>query len=217
MKDFLSKNNFTQMNVITDLTNIKPTKSNILNEFQKFVSNAETGDVLFFYFSGHGSYINDRNRDETDGRDEMIVSCDLQMVLDDELKFILNKHLKTGVTMIGLMDSCHSGTMFDLKYCYHDSTSFDKYTENNFATECSGNILLISGCMDAQTSAEALINNTVQGAMSWSFMEVLTNSKDISWRELLKSMRGLLQESGFTQIPQMSTDSIYNIDSKLFI
>lgn len=217
IKDFLSKKNFTQFNVITDLTNVKPSKTNILNEFKNFVSNAENGDVLFFYFSGHGSYINDRNKDEIDGRDEMIVSSDLQMVLDDELKSILNVHLKSGVTIIGMFDSCHSGTMFDLKYCYNDSTNFDKYSENNLTTECSGNVLLISGCMDAQTSAEALIDGNPQGAMSWSFMETLNKSSDISWRELLKSMRELLKKNNFTQIPQMATDSIYNIDSKLFI
>jgi len=219
MKHLLSSHEFNDFKILTDLTDCKPTKANILNEFKNLIVNAKAGDVLFFYYSGHGSYTYDRNRDETDGKDEMIISSDLQEVLDDELKTILQNHLSREVTIIGLFDSCHSGTMFDLKYNYlgRKSSNDDIYSENDKVSECQGNVIMISGCMDEQTSAEAFIENKVQGALTWSFIECLNNSPNCSWRELIKTMRDSLKNNGFSQIPQLSTDSFYDIDSKVFI
>jgi len=219
MKKLLTNRGFNEFKILTDLTSIKPTKENILNEFKNIIVNAETGDILFFYFSGHGSYTYDRNNDETDGRDEMIVSSDLQSVLDDDLKNILLNNMKRNVTLVGLFDSCHSGTMLDLKYNYLDSHPLrdDKYTENDKVTECNGNVIMISGCMDTQTSTEALIDNKPQGALTWSFIECINKTPNLSWRELLKYMRELLKTTNFSQIPQLSTDSFYDIDSNFFV
>jgi hypothetical protein len=217
MKEFLTSCGFNSFQILTDLTPLKPTKQNILNEFKNMIVNAVSGDILFFHFSGHGSYTYDRNGDETDGKDEMIVSSDLQGVLDDELKSILSNHMKREVTIVGLFDSCHSGTILDLKFNYLDSNNYDKYAENDKASECNGNVIMISGCMDSQTSAEAFIDNKAQGAMTWYFIESINKTPNCSWRELLKYMRSSLKNSSFTQIPQLSTDSFYDIDSKLFI
>lgn len=217
MKELLTSQGFDNFNILTDLTDVKPTKSNILNEFKNLIINAKSGDVLFFYYSGHGSYTYDRNNDETDGRDEMLVSSDLQAVLDDELKTIIQSHLSSEITIIGLFDSCHSGTILDLKYNYLDSNNYDNYTENNKVSECQGNVIMISGCMDSQSSYEALIENKSQGALTWSFIDCINKTPNSSWRELLKYMRDLLKTNNFEQIPQLSTDSFYDIDSKLFI
>lgn len=217
MKNLLSSHGFNDFKILTDLTSVKPTKDNILNELKNLIVNAKSGDVLFFYYSGHGSYTYDRNNDETDGRDEMLVSCDLQAVLDDEIKTIIQNHLSKEITIIGMFDSCHSGTMLDLKYNYLDSDNYDKYSENNKVSECQGNVIMISGCMDSQTSSEALIENKAQGSLTWSFIDCINKTPNCSWRELLKSMRDLLKTNGFSQIPQLSTDSFYDIDSKIFI
>lgn len=217
MKDLLSSHGFNNFKVITDLTDIKPTKANILNELKNLLVNSKAGDILLFYFSGHGSYTYDRNNDEVDGKDETLISSDFQGVLDDELKSILQNNLPREVTIFGLFDSCHSGSIFDLKFNYLDSTNYDNYSENNKVTECQGNVIMISGCMDAQTSSEAEIDNKPQGALTWSFIDCINKTPNCSWRELLKSMRDLLKSNKFSQIPQLSTDSLYDIDSKLFI
>lgn len=217
MEEFLTQHGFDSFKILTDNTTIKPTKQNILNELKNTIVNAQPGDIVFFYFSGHGSYTYDRNGDETDGKDEMIVSSDLQGIIDDDLKSILSNNMKREVTLVGLFDSCHSGTILDLKFNYLDSNNYDKYSENNKVSECDGNVIMISGCMDSQTSAEALIDNKAQGAMTWSFIESVNKTPTCSWRELLKSMRDILKSNSFTQIPQLSTDSFYDIDSMLFI
>jgi hypothetical protein len=217
MADFLSSHGFTDIKRITDNTEVNPTKTVILREFQNMISSAKSGDVLVFYFSGHGSNTFDYIGDEVDHQDEMIISSDLQAVIDDEFKALLSYNMKEGVTLFGLFDSCFSGTMFDLKYNYLDSSNYDKYTENDKVSECNGNIIMISGCMDSQTSSEAVVNDKVQGAVTWAFLETMNANPTTSWRELLQKMRDLLKSSAFTQIPQMSTDSFYNIDNKVFL
>ena len=217
MKNLLTTYGFNDIKMLTDLTPIKPTKTNILNEIKNLITSSKSGDLLFLYYSGHGSYTYDRNGDETDKRDEMLVSLDELPVLDDELKTILQNHLSREVTIVGMFDSCHSGTILDLKFNYLDSNNYDKYFENDKVSECQGNVIMISGCMDAQTSSEALIENKVQGALTWSFIDCINKTPNCSWREILKSMRDLLKTNGFSQIPQLSTDSFYDIDSKIFI
>ena len=217
MKTMLTDRGFSDITLLTDVAAVKPTKANILTAFKQLLTGSRSGDLLCVYYSGHGSNRPDTNGDETDRMDEMLVSIDGQDVMDDELKSLLHAHLPANVTVFGLFDSCHSGTVLDLKYQYMDSNNYDRYMENAKATECAGNVIMISGCTDAQTSSEALIENKVQGAMTWSFLECLRNAPQCSWRELVKDMRTVLKVNGFTQLPQLSTDSFYNVDSRVFL
>jgi hypothetical protein len=217
IKERIIKEGFTNINVLTDLTSKKASRANILEEFKNFLVNSKEGDLLFFLYSGHGSYILDKNGDETDGYDEMIVSCDLQPVLDDELKSIIQANLKNGVILFAMFDSCFSGSVLDLKYQYMDSLNYDKYTENAKQLETLGDIFMISGCTDEQTSADAVFNNKPNGAMTWSLLEALKQKPQCSWRELVINMRNLLKNSKFEQIPQFSCGKFENIDTPVFI
>jgi len=206
---------FTNIATMTDETTMKPTRDNILREFTNLLANAQSGDLLFVLYSGHGSNVIDRNGDETDGRDEMIITSDLKGILDDDLKSIIQAKLKKDVTLFAMFDSCHSGTMLDLKYQYLDSLNYDTFTEHSSQLETAGNVLMISGCADAQTSADANINNKYQGAMTWSMLQTL--KPNITWSDLLKNMRTALKSAGFTQLPQMSSGKIVDITNKIFL
>jgi hypothetical protein len=75
MQAFLvSKYKYNNTTLITDNTVLKPTRLNILNGFTKLLNDAQSGDTLFFHFSGHGTQTADVNRDELEGYDEAIVS-----------------------------------------------------------------------------------------------------------------------------------------------
>ena len=106
--------------------------------------NSKPGDLLVFGYSGHGSNISDKNNDETDGRDELIIPLDLKQIVDDELKQLIQTYLKKDVTLFALFDSCFSGTMLDLKYQFIDSLNFSRYKFNALLT-CSGFFELKSG------------------------------------------------------------------------
>ena len=135
----------------------------------------------------------------------------------DEFKKIIQQNLKQGVTLFAMFDSCFSGSMLDLKYQYMDSLNFDNYTENDKDINTNGNVFMISGCTDEQTSADAVINNKASGAMTWSLLESLKQTPNVTWRELVKSMRDLLKKSKYDQIPQFSSGTFVNIDTKVFI
>jgi len=205
---YLGSKGFT-CQLITDHTVLKPTRDNILHALTQLLVNAVDGDVLVFEYSGHGTYVRDTNRDEVDGYDEAMVCLD-RRILDDELKSLLVNHLKKGVTLFVLMDCCHSGTILDLKYQYD---GVDKVNPKNLET--AGKVYMISGCMDRQTSADAMINKQAQGAMTWSLLNTLKTN--ITWRELLQSMRTLLKKSGYIQIPQLSTGTLEDMNSIVFL
>jgi hypothetical protein len=219
IKDRISKQGFKDNNIkiLTDLTPKKANKVNILTEFKNLLVNSQAGEFLFFLYSGHGSYTIDRNEDEIDGYDEMIVSCDLQGILDDEIKSLIQTYLKKDVTLFAMFDSCFSGSVLDLKYQYLDSLNYDTYTENSKQLETNGNVFMISGCTDEQTSADAFINGKASGAMTWSLLEGLKQKPGCSWRELIKTMRDLLKQSQYQQIPQFSSGTFVNFDNIVFL
>ena len=181
--------------------------------FAQFLASGVEGDLLFFSFSGHGSYTLDRNNDETNGNDEMLISSDLKGILDDELKSLIQNNLKKNVTLFALFDCCFSGTVLDLKYQYLDSLVNDASSVNNNDAETKGNVIMISGCNDAQTSADAYIDKKYQGAMTWAFISVITTlTTPPSWRDLLVKMRAKLKTSQFTQLPQLSSGCFIDIN-----
>ena len=116
-----------------------------------------------------------------------------------------------------MFDSCYSGSVLDLKYQYIDSLNYNNFTENSKQLETKGNVFMISGCTDKQTSADSVFNGKPNGAMTWSLLESLKNKKDCTWRELLISMRNLLKISKYEQIPQFSSGKFENIDTNVFI
>ena len=208
--------------VVTDdptTSKIKPTKTNMLNEIKNLLVNAKTNDLLFLCFSGHGSQTTDLNGDEKDGLDEMIISADLQSINDDSLNSLIRTSIpasSTNVSLFVLFDSCHSGTMLDLRYQYLDTLNNNNVTLNEKNADTTCNVVMISGCLDKQTSADAYINKKPQGAMTWSFLESLNTNPTMTWKELTQSMRTLLAKSQFEQIPQLSSGKLLNLDTKVF-
>lgn len=217
IKNRLITKGFNNIETMTDLTSKKPTRENILNGLTNLLVNSQAGDLLFFSYSGHGTYIIDKNNDENTGYDQCIYPIDTNIIVDDEIKNIILKNLKSNVTLCAIFDSCFSGSVLDLRYQYMDSLNYDKFTENEKESETLGNVFMISGCSDYQTSADAVINKTPTGAMTWSLLESLKQKPNCSWRELLQNMRSLLKTSNFDQIPQLSSGQITNIDDKVFI
>lgn len=203
-----TKYNFNANNVcvLTDYTIVKPTRQVILKKYKDLLINAKSGEKLFFTYSGHGSYRTDVNNDEKDNKDELLITIDQQSISDDELKLIINENLPDDVTLFILFDCCHSGTLMDLKYNYLCSNDLanDAVEINESSSETKSNVFLISGCFDSQTSADAFIDNKYQGALTWSFLKVITEHTNLTWKDLLINMRNLLKPN-YSQIPQLSS------------
>jgi len=169
---------------------------------------------------------------ETDGVDETIVPLDYQkegQISDCVLRYHLVNFLPAGVKLTCVFDSCFSSSVLDIKYnlvadvttppianvpyAPNDSnlspTIISKlnklpevYFEDCGYSESNADVCCISGCMDTQTSADAMIDWKSSGAMTWSLLTTLNNTENITYVDLIQHMRSLLKGK-YTQIPQM--------------
>jgi len=216
IEQFLKTKNFSDIKFLTDDTEIKPTRFNILNEIKNILQTSNKNDSIFIFYSGHGSYTIDRNGDELDGRDELLVPLDFKYIVDDELKSLIDAYGKPDTNVVALFDCCNSGTALDLKYQLFENLNYDNITDNPANTETSCNILLLSGCRDEQLSFETVIDNKVQGLMTRAFLDTIGSNNDITWRNLLKQMREKLKTQSY-QIPQLSSGKLFNPDNKVLL
>lgn len=182
--------------VLTEEPNrISPTRANIELNLKWLISTARSGDTLLFYYSGHGSYTRDATGDESDKRDEVLIPLDSDtngVITDDWLFDNVVSKVPRKVSLRGFTDCCHSGTVLDLKYNYKGMCILNKPTAEEdvkvyvpeewtekftLGIEKSksvvGDVCLFSGCRDSQTSADAYIANTFQGAFSYCLMETI--------------------------------------------
>jgi len=190
---------------MTDTTPKRPTRANILAALETMLRATPAGSSCFFHFSGHGTRTLDRNGDESDGKDECIVASDFRMITDDELRSMVDRCLVRGATLFALFDSCFSGTMLDLKYIYSPNAM------NPRVKETVGRVVAVSGCRDNQTSADAWIDRTWQGAMTSAFLACAPRSTTLNL--LIQNMRSTLSKQSFTQVPQLTSGTAFNMVS----
>ncbi len=202
MREFVSSRGCDKILMMTDQEIVRPTKINIIAGLTNLLLNTKEGETAMFYYSGHGTNIADVGGDETDGQDECLFTLDGKVILDDELNLIIKKNLKPNATLIVLCDCCHSGTMFDLKYNYHEDTNDTKDVDQ------PGKVYYISGCRDSQVSMETFINRQTQGALTAAFMSSI--SEQSSWKDFMTTLRTKLPG----QSPQLSTSKPVDINTE---
>jgi hypothetical protein len=249
VRKFLTDNcKFQSSNIklLSDEESEKPTRMNMENNIKWLVTDNLPGDILVLHYSGHGGNIIDKNRDETDGRDETLIPHDFQTageITDDWLFENLISKVPKDVTLWCFLDCCHSGTAIDLKHNYQSNCKYRKgiipenliykkeeWTDSFiFSLERSkdvvGNVCLFSGCQDKETSADAFINNTGQGAFTYCLLETLkTNLQEnslrykngtLKLRSVLKEVNCRLDSNGFTQNTQISLSRKENFETTL--
>jgi len=76
--------------------------------------------------------------------------------------------------------------------------------------------ILISGCKDDQTSADAYNAGTATGAMSYAFIEVMARNPNQSYISLLNEMRQVMMGK-YTQKPQLSASHPIDMNLKFIL
>lgn len=220
--------------MLTDNSEFKPTADNIREGFKWLLSDSPANHFrkrrytplnyrrnLYFHYSGHGSQITDTNNDEADGKDEVICPVDFQgagMISDDEIREQLVLKIPSGYSLKAIIDACHSASSFDLLWncgITEDTLTFKKISSKISPT--SGNILMISGCKDEQTSADVKVGATYQGALTYSILKVLeANNYAISWDRLLMDTKKCIVDNKLSdQIPCLSIGKFCDITDKV--
>lgn len=208
--------------LLTDDTEQKPTKENIINSLNWLISGNGRKSRLFFHFSGHGTYIRDSNNDEKDGNDECIVPLDFQIngfIVDDNLKGIFNQ-INKGAKLTCVFDCCNSGTVADLRYNFYLRGGKLVHQNNSRNNTTRGNIVCLSACLDHQLALDAFENRTYQGAMTYSLLTVLgrryKNGRN-NFRNIINELSRFMRRKSYTQIPQLSFGRNVNLRSRFNI
>lgn len=142
--------------------------------------------------------------------------------------------LRAGVSFTAIMDCCHSGTNTrailppdaPIKERYLPSPWGLKEVESGRdlprkvtkelrrsarparksadIVEADLPEVLITGCRDTQTSADAFINNRYNGALTFALVEAIRAGKGkLTYRELHHRASGVLKTRKFDQVPQL--------------
>jgi hypothetical protein len=236
-KILINRFGFLPTNIRT-LTDGEATHDRIISEFRSFLVNrVDSGDIVVFYFSGHGSRISDDNGDEADQFDETLVPYDSRDskgkifdIRDDDIyKFLVELYQKGAYIML-FIDSCHSGSAMRIgrsnaraRWIPTDLRKENREREggvvkyvgdgrNGFLPDLP-NYIAITATTDQSKAYEIEKDGEFFGAFSLALLNALGNlPKDVSYRELMNSIRNQMQITMPSQKPQFEGD----IYGKLF-
>lgn len=95
------------------LTDGQATSERIRETLIGILDRAQSGDRVVWTYSGHGTWVPDKDGDEADQKDECIVPVDYRQagfITDDLIYRILSNHRRRGVQLLSVFDSCYSGS-----------------------------------------------------------------------------------------------------------
>jgi metacaspase-1 len=196
------------------------------------VAKAKKGDIVVIQYSGHGSYVPDEDGDEVDGTDECLCPYDISSkgpLTDDELAEMFAARA-SGVKVVVLSDSCHSGTVArfapiktppPVKGAAVPVRKVRFLPPETFlsaaATRKLGirsrrpasppgrhESLLLSGCLDTEYSYDAWFNGRPNGAFTFvalqTFAKLPASAKYSDWH---KAIRKMLPSQQYPQSPNL--------------
>lgn len=214
---------------VTLLLDDQATKANIMAALTGLVTEAESGDVLVFTNSSHGTYVEDTSGDE-EKYDEAICpyDCADNLIIDDELRELFAT-LVEGVSLTVISDSCFSGTVTkavlsevipglktpdDRRVRFLSPALMGRgLLENPWKAKPKGKIkypeskmkeVLLSGCTDKEYSYDALIDGVYHGAMTCYALKAIQEANyQITFQQLRTRVLNLLDSGGYPQTPQL--------------
>lgn len=208
VEDF--KRSFSMDSCVT-LLDDQATKNSILDKLEKSISLLRSGDIFYFYFSGHGSHVRDKNNDEDNKVDEVLCPYDFNMstyISDDMLVEIFNKGSKN-ILIECFFDCCHSGTLIDgqKEMARFVPTIFSNFyhQEKKFVKEVAqrGKVIAWGACGSYQVSMETWIKGKIRGAFTYCLCGVHVNDKRLNRRHLYQQLCSTISALGFKQSPQL--------------
>lgn len=100
----------------------------------------------------------------------------------------------------------------DLSFTFPDPKQNDKACVTKFLIDTveQGDAVLLAGCAEQQTSADAWIDDRYQGAMTYALNAVLLkNNYNVTYQQLIKEVNEYMARFKFTQVPQLECSKLY--------
>lgn len=189
------------------------------------IHSAVKGDTLVITYSGHGTWVPDSSGDEPDGRDEGLCPYDIAKagpLLDDQIREMFTSRA-TGVRLLLISDSCHSGSVtrgneedLDPGQPRARFMPLESWMPGNELPQASarplhlvsgirrsGGDLLLSGCLDTQYSWDTSFKGRPNGAFTYYALKALRESKPTSYESWFKAIRTYLPSTKLPQDPQI--------------
>lgn len=203
------------------------TGDNILGALADVVAMARWGDRVVITYSGHGTWVPDRDGDEIDRRDEAWCPDDFQVagVLTDDLLSEILFRARVGVGRLLLSDSCYSGTMQRL--LHDEQRDRIRFLPPAFISR-SGDLLrdgerevqiasttrtytqgssLISGCGEDEVSYDAWFGERANGAFTRVAIDAYVPGQSLTaW---YAAIRTKLPSTDYPQTPQLQPANWY--------
>lgn len=213
------------------LTDDRATAQAIVQRIRKMRDLTTDCDTAIFHFSGHGTQIASKHDDEIDDYDEAL--CPVDFDFGDESTWILDDILLDALTPVAggrvliISDSCHSGDLIeagndrDINQEYQSRPRYLRPPADIAwrARSVEGlprrllgklaatpGIACLSGCESSQTSADAYIQGTSQGAFTWALRYWIRKEPTMALRDVIMNARDTLSKAGYSQTPTCSGD-----------
>ncbi len=212
----LSKYAFDMKDIEIIADNVAPiSKECILHKLYQLAlqSWSKELDVAVFHYSGHGTQQVDQSGDEPDHLDEGICPCDFRtagIIIDDDLYAIL-RQFNPKTKVLAVLDCCHSESILDLPFEYFADGTLSK-TGLGFTP----NIIMLSGCRDSETSADAVVANKAGGALTTALLKALALSEKDNAFTIHKHVLEYLKEGRYDQRPVLASSTPLTESNTLF-
>lgn len=207
------------------------TKDRIQRSIRTTMDALAPGEVGVVTYSGHGSWVkadNDEGDNESDGRDEVLVPSDAMsdagnLLRDDEIA-VLMQNRPTGTEVFFTADACFSGTaMRMLSDCPGNPVmhrfippsrwfSYDEVYRINKHARVTRNrvvavpgVVYISGCSDAQYSADASFEGRYNGAQTYYLLRSIRELSEEAgtYENIYNILRTYLPSRSYDQVPEL--------------
>jgi hypothetical protein len=200
----------------------------ITDGIARTIEGATSGDAVVITYSGHGSYVQDLDGDEPDEVDEVFCPHDIfddRPLTDDQL-YDLFADAARGVRIALIADSCHSGSVARARLPLGEADDLPKErtrflapgawaprervdrmrerTTSHRPRRRPHEALLLAGCQDTQTSADAYLDGRYNGAFTYYALKALELvSADATYAQWFRTIRELLPNRRYGQQPNL--------------
>ncbi len=218
LRSLLVKKGYFQEKDIRILLDSQASQDGIRKAFKSWlIKETEPGDMVLFYYSGHGAQVKDYSGDEEDGKDEILCPWDIDpgngryMLTDDEIGSWLDD-LK-GRQVVLLVDACHSGTIsrsignfnvskleatrvVNSKYLpvfYDQQETFSRGAASK-QPDIPSDVISMAAAQDNQTALELRMRDGFHGGFTYGLAKAMYKSTDPTYKELFEGMRKVVKD-----------------------
>lgn len=204
------------------LTDEAATREAIFRALDRMIDVAAPGDVVLFYFAGHGSRAYDGSIDEASQYDDTILPSDARDsqgavpdITDDELGEVVAKALAKGTYPVVVLDSCHSGTGIRFWARSRSAPPLVAAAQTAGRGKASARrrgsddreAVLLAAAQDSEEALESERTGTVRGEFTQALVRVLEAAEPgVTYLDVLTRVRVGLAGHGVPQHPQGEGD-----------